>query len=71
MLQLGVVTDGLEPFVLPLPVIEGESAPESEDGETTMRTETVWIHNDNAQLIMGRACNHYSGITILGPGPTS
>lgn len=70
LLRLGVLTDGLEPFVLPLPVIKGESAPAPE-GDDRAVTETVWVHNDNAQLIMGRACNHYSGITILGPEPTT
>lgn len=67
-LRLGVATDGLDPFVLPLPALPEEEAPEAkmkeEDGGVW---ETVWVHNDNAKVIMGRLCNHYSGITVLEP----
>lgn len=65
-LQLGVAADGQDPFVLPLPVLAGGGGGGDVCASEAGPRETVWIHNDNAQLIMGRLCNHYSGITILG-----
>lgn len=72
-LQLGVVRDFEGAFVnncVPPEIPWGREGDINEaEGENVKREEcrTVWIHNDNAMLL-GRPCNHYSGVVVLQKG---
>lgn len=57
-LQLGVLRDFEDAFVNCTPVEEGNEI------QTDEASTTIWIHNDNAQML-GRPCNHYSGVLLL------
>lgn len=74
-LQLGVVRDFEGAFVnscVPagIPWGDDHDGNDVNEAEHVEREEcrTVWIHNDNAMLL-GRPCNHYSGVVLLPEGP--
>lgn len=59
--QLGVIQDNEAVVVSGIPV-EKKGDLEEIGGQGCR---TLWVHNDNAMSI-GRPCNHYSGVKLLG-----